>query len=163
MGRMLIPPLLLLFLLLPPSWLPVQSSWSDFSIIGYDPDDAGSVQLVEEPFHRWMERYHKVYKNEEEKTTRFQYFLANFEYVAGKGHKVGLNKFADMSNGEFEQVYSGRIERAEGMNKRVGVKREAACLAPAWVDWRRRGVVTGVKNQGSCGMWNYFFGHLVCH
>lgn len=152
MRRMLIP-YLLLFLLLPTSWLPVQSSWSDFSIIGYDPDVAGSVQLVEERFHQWIERYGKVYESEEEKKTRFQYFLANFEYVAGKGHGVGLNKFADMSNGEFKQVYLGRLERASGLKKRAGEKREAACLAPASVDWRRRGVVTGVKNQGSCGMW----------
>lgn len=153
-------------LLLASSWLPLlQSSRSDFSILGYDPDDAGSVRRVEELFELWMERYEKAYRSEEEKKARFRNFLSNLGYVVenrpGEGWRrsswtrptVGLNKFADMSNEEFKQVYSARIKRPEGKERAKRASPDMACLAPRSVDWRRRGVVTGVKDQGNCGMY----------
>lgn len=158
--------LLPIVLLLAASWLPLlQSSRSDFSILGYDPDDAGSVRRVEELFELWMERYEKAYRSEEEKKARFRNFLSNLAYVVenrpGEGWRpsswtrptVGLNKFADMSNEEFKQVYSARIRRPEGKERAKRASPEAACLAPRSVDWKRRGVVTGVKDQRNCGMY----------
>jgi C1A family cysteine protease len=68
---------------------------------------------------------------------------------------VGLNKFADLSNEEFKELYLSKVK------KPINIKRSTArdwrqrnlqtCDAPSSLDWRKKGVVTAVKDQGDCG------------
>lgn len=62
---------------------------------------------------------------------------------------MAVNQFADLTEEEFEAWLgkkSGRFPgRASGL--RVAPSKEL----PSSVDWREKGVVTPVKNQGSCG------------
>ncbi|KAL5997860.1 hypothetical protein ACLOJK_008792 [Asimina triloba] len=130
---------------------------SEFSILGYDPTEAILEHRVVEIFEQWRDMYRKAYASLEEKEKRFQVFRKNLEYVIDRSHKkgplghaVGLNKFADLSNAEFKETYLSKIMKPLKRRKTVEDK-ETSCEAPSSLDWRKRGVVTGVKNQGSCG------------
>lgn len=143
---------------------------SEFSIVGYTPDDTVSEFRAAEIFQQWREKHGKVYKHLEEEERRFETFRKNLAYVIERntyggtmGHKVGLNAFADLSNEEFREVYLSKISKP--MKKKTEAGRsdgeDSTCKAPASLDWRRRGAVTGVKNQGSCGMYCYLIKHLI--
>lgn len=64
------------------------------------------------------------------------------------GHVLGLNKFADMSNEEFKKVYSRKLKKSIRTG-RTSVT--TSCETPASMDWRKRGAVTAIKDQGNCG------------
>lgn len=129
----------------------------EFSIVGYDPDGIVSELRAAEIFEQWRERHGKVYRDSAEKERRFESFKKNLAYVMERsrnggsaGHTVGLNKFADLSNQEFREIYLSKIKKPW----KDGVKsagEDVTCEAPQSLDWRKKGAVTGVKDQGSCG------------
>ncbi|XP_055899586.1 procathepsin L-like [Biomphalaria glabrata] len=63
---------------------------------------------------------------------------------------LGENKYADMSNIEFVKTMNGLLIRLdpETLNASKVLNRQ---WLPASVDWRNKGVVTDVKDQGQCG------------
>lgn len=141
---------------------------SEYSILGADLEVALSEERVVELFRRWQAQHRKVYLNQGEAETRLVNFRRNLKYVLEKnsGRKsatsqsVGLNRFADLSNEEFREVYLSKVKKPA--SKKWGGpqrgKRESrvnaikSCDAPSSLDWRNYGIVTGVKDQGSCGM-----------
>ncbi|XP_056168097.1 cysteine protease XCP2-like [Syzygium oleosum] len=145
---------------------------SEYSIIGHgqDQNDAISDERVIELFQRWKAKHKKVYNHAEEAEKRLENFKSNLRYVVernregkrsgdDKRHSVGLNKFADLSNEEFKQLYLSKVKKS--VNQKWRAKRESlrrserkgvqSCEAPSSLDWRNYGIVTGVKYQGQCG------------
>ncbi|KAF5729175.1 alpha-1 2-glucosyltransferase-like [Tripterygium wilfordii] len=124
---------------------------SEYSIVGNDIDNFVLEREVIELFQQWKEMHRKVYKDTEEAEKRFQAFKRNLRYVVEKnskvprGHVVGLNKFADLSNEEFREVYLAKVKKP--INKKSVERKVHSCEAPSSLDWRKRGVVTAVKNQ----------------
>ncbi|MQL79644.1 hypothetical protein Taro_012100 [Colocasia esculenta] len=129
----------------------------------------GNEAVGLELFHRWMVKHRRVYTQPEEKATRYANFLRNIEFVrmrnaatASGGSRVGLNVFADFSNEEFKEMYSSRALKSKAALEREGRKRlmESAerrvaitcdVDVPTSLDWRKKGAVTAVKDQGQCG------------
>lgn len=144
---------------------------SEFSIIDQNLHDSEERTL--ELFQAWKEAHNKEYRTEEETRRRLESFKRNLRYVVErnsnkikaeeKGHIVGLNKFADMSNEEFKEVYMSKIKKpanrkwSKGGSPKENV--EASCEAASSFDWRDYGIVTAVKDQGECGktQQKYFF------
>lgn len=64
-------------------------------------------------YEKWMAQYGLVYKDAEEKAHRFEIFKANAEYVlsvnreGNRTYRLGLNRFADLTNEEFKASYLG--------------------------------------------------------
>jgi len=67
-------------------------------------------------------------------------------------YKRGVNKFSDLTLEEFKKYLGGgSIPRSmSGASAAPALKSNLKALPPS-VDWRTKGVVTPVKNQGGCG------------
>ena len=141
---------------------------SEYSIVEHDLDAFLSEERVLEIFQRWKEKHRKVYQHAEEAEKRFEKFKRNLKYIlernakrkSTKGeHRVGLNKFADMSNEEFRKAYLSKVKKPinKGSILSRNMRRKVkSCDAPSSLDWRNDGIVTGVKDQGSCGKFSLF-------
>ncbi|XP_057973675.1 cysteine protease XCP2-like [Malania oleifera] len=135
----------------------------DYSIVGYSPEDLGSTGRLMELFEAWMSKHGRVYECMEEKLRRFEVFKDNLVHIDERNKRVsnywlGLNGFADLSHEEFKRDYLG-LNPVGGFEE-SGRRRESPhgeftygdfVDLPKSVDWRKKGAVTGVKNQGGCG------------
>ncbi|WOK95304.1 hypothetical protein Cni_G04011 [Canna indica] len=131
----------------------------DFSIVGYAEDDLTSHDKLLELFESWMEKHRKSYASFAEKLRRFEVFEDNLKHIdetnrkSGGSYWLGLNEFADLSHDEFKEKYLGVNT---GMPRRrsecsSSFRYGNASELPESVDWRKKGAVTRVKNQGQCG------------
>lgn len=141
------------------------SSETSYSIISDDENEVVTEERVVEMFEIWKEKHRKVYGKSEEAEKRLLNFKKNLKYVIemkkkGKGgHRVGLNKFADLSNEEFRERYLRKVKKPVGKVTRGGFGRRKleSCETPSSLDWRKKGVVTAVKDQGDCGNFGFYF------
>ncbi|KAG6401994.1 hypothetical protein SASPL_138862 [Salvia splendens] len=111
-------------------------------------------------YERWRS-HHTVSRSIHDKQKRYNVFKANAHYIndfnkMDKPYKLKLNKFADMTNHEFKSVYAGSkvghnrmFQGAPRANR--SFMYEDVHDVPTSVDWRKKGAVTAVKDQGSCG------------
>ncbi|EAY93078.1 hypothetical protein OsI_14879 [Oryza sativa Indica Group] len=107
---------------------------------------------------RWMEQYGRVYKDATEKARRFEIFKANVAFIesfnAGN-HKfwLGVNQFADLTNYEFRatKTNKGFIPSTVRVPTTFRYENVSIDTLPATVDWRTKGAVTPIKDQGQCG------------
>jgi KDEL-tailed cysteine endopeptidase len=124
------------------------------------PTDVGRDRLLAGQFAAWAHKHGKVYSAAEERAHRFLVWKDNMEYIQRHSERnlsywLGLTKFADLTNEEFRRQYTGtRIDRSRRLKKgrnATGSFRYAYSEAPKSIDWREKGAVTSVKDQGSCG------------
>ncbi|KAI3904364.1 hypothetical protein MKW92_007757 [Papaver armeniacum] len=140
----------------------VSSLALDFSII--DTTSAASSTRTEKEmndlYESWLIKHGKVYNTLGEKERRFEIFKDNLKFIdehnsqIGLSYKVGLNKFADLTNDEYRKMYLGtKIDSKRSLyspkSDRYSV-RDGDDL-PDSIDWRTKGAVAPVKDQGSCG------------
>ncbi|XP_022739917.1 senescence-specific cysteine protease SAG39-like [Durio zibethinus] len=109
-----------------------------------------------ERHEQWMARYGRVYQDNNEREGRFNIFKQNvariesFNSANDKPYKLGVNQFADLTNEEFiasRNRFKGHI----CSNKATTFKYENFTALPSTVDWRNKGAVTPIKDQGQCG------------
>lgn len=106
---------------------------------------------------QWMARYGRVYKDEVEKEMRFKIFSNNVAYVeafnaGNRGYKLSVNEFADQTNEEFKAIRNGFKFPTELSSARTASFRyDDVTAVPSSMDWRKKGAVTPIKNQGQCG------------
>lgn len=125
----------------------------------------GSIEQALKGRHeKWMVEHGRTYKDEAEKSRRFEIFKANVDFIdrsnaAGNKYRLAINKFADLSTDEFTAMYTGFKPVPAGTKKLLGFKYENFTLSEdnQEVDWRKEGAVTGIKNQHSCGTSYLFF------
>ena len=113
-----------------------------------------------EKHEQWMAEYGRVYKDAAEKEQRSKTFQANVELIesfnAAGNHKykLGINQFADLTNEEFTAMYTGfKPSQASSGMATKSFKYESATAVPASMDWRAKGAVTPIKDQGQCGIY----------
>lgn len=129
----------------------------EFSIIGYSPEDLNSADRLINLFETWLAKHGKTYNSLEEKLHRFNVFQENLRHIDETNRKtsnywLGLNEFADLSQEEFKKMYLGvKVEFPVRRGSRDEFTYRDATDLPSSVDWRKKGAVTHVKNQGSCG------------
>ncbi|PIA46605.1 hypothetical protein AQUCO_01500263v1 [Aquilegia coerulea] len=129
----------------------------DFSIVGYSPEDLTSIDKLIDLFETWMSKHGKSYKSIEEKWHRFEVFKENLEHIDETNKKVtsywlGLNEFADLSHEEFKNKYLGlKTDLPKKRESSTDFRYGDVIDLPKSIDWRKKGAVTNVKNQGQCG------------
>ncbi|XP_062224716.1 senescence-specific cysteine protease SAG39-like [Phragmites australis] len=106
---------------------------------------------------QWMSKYGRVYMDDAEKARRFEVFKANvafIESVNARNHKFWLeaNRFADLTDDEFRASRTG-YKKPASKGWTTGFRSANVSLddLPASVDWRTKGAVTPIKDQGECG------------
>lgn len=130
---------------------------SEFSVIGYDPKDLVSEEKILEVFYRWQAQHGKFYNGLDEERTRFETFKDNLLYIDGHNRKLNqsywldLNGFADLTNDEFKSMYITKCTHAFRSTPSLRYQYRHGDKFPNSVDWREKGAVTHVKNQGPCG------------
>ncbi|GLT59279.1 hypothetical protein SLA2020_321080 [Shorea laevis] len=138
------------------------SSALDMSIISYDKShaDKSSWRTDDEVmamYEAWLVKHGKVYNALGEKEKRFQIFKDNLRFIdehnaENQSYRVGLNRFADLTNEEYRATYLGAKKSPRKVSKRSDrYELRVGDSLPDSVDWRKKGAVVEVKDQGSCG------------
>jgi cathepsin L len=75
----------------------------------------------------------------------------NAQADAGQqSYRVGVNKFSDLTSAEFKALYLRPLRPRASAVREVWIEgRDGA--ADDSIDWRTKGAVTPVKDQGQCG------------
>jgi cathepsin L len=109
-------------------------------------------------FATFKELHGKHYSSLAEYNLRLGIFRDNLAKIeehnqSGASWKKSVNEFSDLTEAEFEALYMGgykRLPQSGAAGFGLSVAKTAADL-PASIDWRDKGVVSAVKNQGQCG------------
>lgn len=118
-------------------------------------------------YESWLVTHGKAYNALGEKDRRFEVFKDNLMFVdehnrVNRSYRVGLNRFADLTNDEFRATYLGvkigdRRKRLSSPKVSDRYAFRAGEDLPVSVDWREKGAVSPVKDQGQCGEFFIYF------
>ncbi|XP_048656237.1 procathepsin L-like isoform X2 [Marmota marmota marmota] len=108
-------------------------------------------------WHQWKAKHGKTYGTNEEGWRRAVWEKNmkmieqhNEEYSQGKhGFTMAMNAFGDMTNEEFRQVRNS--VQYQKLQRGAVFQEPLFGDVPESVDWRKKGYVTPVKDQGHCG------------
>lgn len=128
------------------------TSASDF---GYSPEDLLIEDRTVSLYESWLAKHNKAYTLADEKQQRYEIFRDNLRYIDKVNHRnlsfrLGLNKFSDLSDDEFRSRYLRNIS-TEPRGHAKKLRYEDVIDVPESIDWRTKGAVTAVRDQGECG------------
>ncbi|CAL9181266.1 unnamed protein product [Musa hybrid cultivar] len=144
------------------------SAASDMSIISYDEEHGvkgleRSKEEMRRMYEGWLIKHGRTYNALGEIERRFEIFKDNLRFIdahnaeADAGlhrYRLGLNRFADLTNDEYRAGFIGTRPRGAARRNRVPSDRYRLGDGeelPESVDWRAKGAVAAVKDQGYCG------------
>nr|CDS32572.1 cathepsin L cysteine proteinase [Hymenolepis microstoma] len=119
------------------------------------------------PFYRgiwnaWKQVYKKSYSSPREENLRMRIFHNNLQFIRWHNRQyfngevsyyVGLNGFADLTLKEFADTYLNLQQTS--IDKELWdvqlLHESPSAPVPNHIDWRKKGYVTDIKDQGQCG------------
>lgn len=113
---------------------------------------------LSELFETWCTEHGKSYSSAEEKLYRFSVFADNYQFVtrhnnlSDSSYTLSLNAYADLSHHEFKVARLGLSSALRSLRRIPPQEPFLPREVPDSLDWRKKGAVTAVKDQGSCGM-----------
>jgi C1A family cysteine protease len=108
-------------------------------------------------FSNFQERFHKRYENIQELELRFKVFRENLRNIilhnldTRQNFTMGINQFTDLTAQEFKDTYVSGLKYASVGSYGCKTFSSSSVGAPNSLDWRSKGAVTSVKDQGQCG------------
>ena len=110
--------------------------------------------MIFRQFQKFIKKYNKKYSSMNEYLARYNVFRQNLEQTVENApltYKVGVTKFSDLTQQEFAKTYLNLEFPATALLNLYPAQVKASNAAPDAFDWRDKDVVSGVKDQGSCG------------
>jgi C1A family cysteine protease len=109
--------------------------------------------VMKKRYETWLKRYGRHYRDKEEWEVRFDIYQSNVQYIEfynsqNYSYKLKDNRFADLTNEEFKSSYLGFLPRFRAQTE---FRYHKHGELPKSIDWRKKGAVTHVKDQGHCG------------
>ncbi|KAL4481913.1 hypothetical protein ABPG74_008002 [Tetrahymena malaccensis] len=112
-------------------------------------------------YQKFQKDYPRMVLNEAEQDYRLTIFLENYKKIQNHNsnpdntYQVGVNRFSDMTKQEFSQkiLQNSQVlqQSKDQVTQRQATPHIQEVVIAEEVDWRKKGVVTPVKNQGECG------------
>ncbi|XP_026946577.1 cathepsin F isoform X4 [Sagmatias obliquidens] len=114
-----------------------------------------SVKMVS-IFKDFVTTYNRTYETTEEARWRMSVFANNMvraqkiQALDRGTARYGVTKFSDLTEEEFRTIYLNPLLKEEP-GKKMRLAQSIPDLPPPEWDWRSKGAVTKVKDQGMCG------------
>uniref|UniRef100_A0A0R3S1G4 Cathepsin L-like n=1 Tax=Elaeophora elaphi TaxID=1147741 RepID=A0A0R3S1G4_9BILA len=115
---------------------------------------------MHEAYALYKQHFNKPNGKSDLEYRRYMTFLQNVEKIRQHNEryergeetfKMSINKFADMLPEETKKVNGYRYEKKQSVGKKNIMLTSANSKLPEKIDWRVKGAVTPVKDQGDCG------------
>ena len=109
--------------------------------------------IMFQQFQRFIKKYHKKYSSVNEFLARYEVFKRNTltTFQENNSYKTGITKFSDLTFQEFSKIYLNLNYDAMAIANFNPYIVKVSNAAPDAFDWREKGYVSPVKDQGSCG------------
>ncbi|XP_010597319.2 cathepsin F [Loxodonta africana] len=125
-------------------------------LLNKDPQPQDFSGKMASIFKNFVTTYNRTYETKEETKWRMSVFANNMiraqklQALDQGTAQYGITKFSDLTEEEFRTIYLNPLLREDpGQKMRLG-KAPKGPVPPDW-DWRTKGAVTKVKDQGMCG------------
>jgi len=104
----------------------------------------------------WKMKYGRQYVGESQENKRFVIFQTNMRFIESHPqtpYTVALNQFGDLTAEEFGSLYRSSLfaGSAQIVNSHEDVTTEEVEATPSSWDWRTKGVIGPVEDQGQMG------------
>jgi len=114
-------------------------------------------------FAEFQRTYNKAYATDAETNHRYSVFKQNLNKINGLNQqsssaKFAVNEHADLTETEFANLYLSKypVVRDPSVPVAADLPKSVIDATPSSFDWREKGAVTEVKNQGQCGScWSF--------
>ena len=109
--------------------------------------------MLHNQFQKFIKKYNKKYSSVNEYLARFEVFKMNVMnlYKESQKYKTGITKFSDLTQQEFAKIYLNLNYDAMAVANFNPAHPSFSNAAPDSFDWRDKGLVTPVRDQGMCG------------
>lgn len=107
-------------------------------------------------FNDFQVKFNKRYESLEELRNRFEIFkenaieIYNHNKNENKTFTLAINQFTDLTHDEFVHYYVNGLNNIQSYGCDVYTA-PSNVLLPSSIDWRQKGAVSSVKDQGQCG------------
>ena len=110
-------------------------------------------------FNKWLEQHDKYYYTPQEYIKRLNIFNENTLHILDNKHtsfKMAHNHLSDRTPQEYKNLLGFKYVPHSSEKEYSPHNLESLSFVPDSIDWREKGAVTPVKNQGQCGScWSF--------